>query len=60
MVRVIVEIESFYFVMVALQYSIANAIHCFLQVLQSALFTFDLIESVLARIEEIAEAKGRV
>uniref|UniRef100_A0AAR2KQ46 Glomulin, FKBP associated protein a n=1 Tax=Pygocentrus nattereri TaxID=42514 RepID=A0AAR2KQ46_PYGNA len=31
-----------------------------LQVLQSALFTFDLIESVLARIEEIAEAKGRV
>ncbi|XP_072524625.1 glomulin, FKBP associated protein a [Salminus brasiliensis] len=31
-----------------------------LQVLQSALYTFDLIESVLARIEEIAEAKGRV
>ncbi|XP_026887564.1 glomulin, FKBP associated protein a [Electrophorus electricus] len=30
------------------------------QVLQSALFTFDLIESVLARIEEIAEAKGRL
>ncbi|XP_066508152.1 glomulin-like [Hoplias malabaricus] len=31
-----------------------------LQVLQSALFTFDLMESVLARIEEIAEARGRV
>lgn len=30
-----------------------------LQVLQSALFTFDLIESVLARIEEITEAKER-
>ncbi|XP_060762480.1 glomulin, FKBP associated protein a [Neoarius graeffei] len=30
-----------------------------LQVLQSALYTFDLIESVLARIEEIAEAKGQ-
>ncbi|KAI7810164.1 glomulin, FKBP associated protein a isoform X1 [Triplophysa rosa] len=28
-----------------------------IQVLQSALFTFDLIESVLARIEEIIEAK---
>ncbi|XP_022534321.1 glomulin, FKBP associated protein a isoform X1 [Astyanax mexicanus] len=31
-----------------------------LQVLQSALYTFDLMESVLARIEEIAEARGRV
>ncbi|XP_005171220.1 glomulin, FKBP associated protein a isoform X2 [Danio rerio] len=30
-----------------------------IQVLQSALFTFDLIESVLARIEEIIEAKDR-
>ncbi|XP_077075134.1 glomulin, FKBP associated protein a [Siphateles boraxobius] len=30
-----------------------------IQVLQSALFTFDLIESVLARIEEIIEAKER-
>ncbi|KAB5535924.1 hypothetical protein PHYPO_G00123490 [Pangasianodon hypophthalmus] len=30
-----------------------------LQVLQSALYMFDLIESVLARIEEIAEAKGQ-
>ncbi|KAM9439201.1 glomulin, FKBP associated protein a isoform 1-T2 [Clarias gariepinus] len=30
-----------------------------LQVLQSALFMFDLIESVLVRIEEIAEAKGQ-
>ncbi|XP_053507444.1 glomulin, FKBP associated protein a isoform X1 [Ictalurus furcatus] len=30
-----------------------------LQVLQSALYTFDLIESVLARIEEITEAKGQ-
>ncbi|XP_051555306.1 glomulin-like [Myxocyprinus asiaticus] len=30
-----------------------------IQVLQSALFTFDLIESVLARIEEITEAKDR-
>ncbi|TST47741.1 Glomulin [Bagarius yarrelli] len=29
-----------------------------LQVLQSALYMFDLIESVFARIEEIAEAKG--
>ncbi|XP_058274675.1 glomulin, FKBP associated protein a isoform X1 [Hemibagrus wyckioides] len=29
-----------------------------LQVLQSALYMFDLMESVLARIEEIAEAKG--
>ncbi|XP_078502449.1 glomulin [Lissotriton helveticus] len=28
-----------------------------LQVLQSALFTFDLIESVLARVEELIEAK---
>lgn len=28
-----------------------------LQVLQSALFTFDLMESVLARVEEIVEAK---
>lgn len=31
-----------------------------LQVLQSALYTFDLIESVLARIEEIAKAKGEM
>lgn len=31
-----------------------------LQVLQSALYTFDLMESVLARIEEISEARGRV
>ncbi|XP_073704925.1 glomulin, FKBP associated protein a [Garra rufa] len=30
-----------------------------IQVLQSAVFTFDLIESVLARIEEIIEAKER-
>ncbi|XP_076838140.1 glomulin, FKBP associated protein a isoform X2 [Brachyhypopomus gauderio] len=30
------------------------------QVLRSALFTFDLIESVLARIEEVAETKGRL
>ncbi|XP_064416125.1 glomulin, FKBP associated protein a isoform X1 [Latimeria chalumnae] len=30
-----------------------------LQVLQSALFTFDLIESVLARIEELIEVKGK-
>ncbi|KAJ6650469.1 hypothetical protein lerEdw1_007564 [Lerista edwardsae] len=31
-----------------------------LQVLQSALFTFDLIESVLARVEELIEAKTKV
>ncbi|XP_050985746.1 glomulin, FKBP associated protein a [Labeo rohita] len=30
-----------------------------IQVLQSAIFTFDLMESVLARIEEIIEAKER-
>ncbi|MBN3293685.1 GLMN protein, partial [Polypterus senegalus] len=30
-----------------------------LQVLQSAMFTFDLIESVLARIEEIIEVKAK-
>ncbi|XP_030061234.1 glomulin isoform X2 [Microcaecilia unicolor] len=30
-----------------------------LQVLQSALFTFDLIESVLARVEELIEVKGK-
>nr|XP_033771360.1 glomulin isoform X2 [Geotrypetes seraphini] len=31
-----------------------------LQVLQSALFTFDLIESVLVRVEELIEVKGKV
>nr|XP_056700546.1 glomulin [Euleptes europaea] len=31
-----------------------------LQVLQSALFTFDLIESVLARVEELIEVKTKI
>uniref|UniRef100_A0A8D0E851 Glomulin, FKBP associated protein n=1 Tax=Salvator merianae TaxID=96440 RepID=A0A8D0E851_SALMN len=31
-----------------------------LQVLQSALFTFDLIESVLARVEELIETKTKI
>ncbi|KAL8178327.1 UNVERIFIED_CONTAM: hypothetical protein K2H54_041739 [Gekko kuhli] len=31
-----------------------------LQVLQSALFTFDLIESVLARVEELVEVKTKI